>query len=119
MVTALAFGIIVDDTIHFMTKYLRGRKEGLLPSESVQSAFGTVGKALLATTVVFAIGFMVFGASGMANNQALGLLMGITVIVALVADFLFLPPLLMALDGTRETAAQIGERLRREIERTR
>ena len=62
---------------------------------------------------------MVFGASGMANNQALGLLMGITVIVALVADFLFLPPLLMALDGTRETAAQIGERLRREIERTR
>ena len=119
VVTALAFGIIVDDTIHFMTKYLRGRKEGLLPSESVQSAFGTVGKALLATTVVFAIGFMVFGASGMANNQALGLLMGITVVVALVADFLFLPPLLMALDGTRETAAQIGERLRREIERTR
>ena len=115
VVTALAFGIIVDDTIHFMTKYLRGRKEGLLPSESVQSAFGTVGKALVATTVVFALGFMVFGASGMANNQALGLLMGITVIVALVADFLFLPPLLMALDGTRETTAQIRERLKRAI----
>ena len=116
VVTALAFGIIVDDTIHFMTKYLRARKEGLLPSESVQSAFSTVGKALLATTIVFALGFMVFGASGMANNQALGLLMGITVIVALVADFLFLPPLLMALDGTRETGAQIRERLSREIE---
>ena len=72
VVTALAFGIIVDDTIHFMTKYLRGRKQGLLPSESVQLAFGTAGKALLATTVVFALGFLVFGASGIASNQSLG-----------------------------------------------
>ena len=113
VVTALAFGIIVDDTIHFMTKYLRARKEGLLPSESVQSAFGSVGSALLVTTMIFALGFMVFGASGMTNNQALGLLMATTVVIALVADFLFLPPLLMALDGTRETSEQIRERLRR------
>ena len=103
VVTAIAFGIIVDDTIHFMTKYLRGRKSGQSPEESVQSAFGTVGKALLATTVVFALGFMVFGASGMANNQALGLLAGTTVIIALLADFLFLPPLLMILDRRKGT----------------
>ena len=113
VVTAIAFGIIVDDTIHFMTKYVGARKSGLLPSESVQSAFRSVGKALLATTVVFALGFMVFGASGMSTNQALGLLVGMTVIVALVADFLFLPPLLMALDGTRETTKEIRERLGR------
>ena len=116
VVTAIAFGIIVDDTIHFMTKYVSARKSGLLPSESVQSAFGSVGKALLATTVVFALGFLVFGASGMITNQALGLLVGITVIIALLADYLFLPPLLMALDGTRETTAQIRERLRRATE---
>jgi len=103
----------VDDTIHFMTKYASARKSGKLPSESVQSAFHFVGKALLATTVVFALGFMVFGASGMSTNQALGLLVGITVIIALLADFLFLPPLLMVLDGAKETTAQIRERLRR------
>ena len=113
VVTAIAFGIIVDDTIHFMTKYVGARKSGLLPSESVQSAFRSVGRALLATTVVFALGFMVFGASGMSTNQSLGLLVGITVIVALVADFLFLPPLLMVLDGTRETSREIRERLGR------
>ena len=113
VVTAIAFGIIVDDTIHFMTKYVRARKSGLLPSESVQSAFLTVGKALVATTAIFALGFMVFGASGMSTNQALGLLVGITVIIALLADFLFLPPLLMVLDGAKETTAQIRERLRR------
>ena len=116
VVTAIAFGIIVDDTIHFMTKYVNSRKNGLLPSESVQAAFRTVGKALFATTIVFALGFMVFGTSGMATNQALGLLVGITVVVALVADFLFLPPLLMALDGTKETDEQIRERLNRSDE---
>ena len=114
VVTAIAFGIIVDDTIHFMTKYVAARKNGLLPSESVQSAFRSVGKALLATTVVFGLGFMVFGASGLVTNQALGLLTGMTVIIALLADFLFLPPLLMILDSARETTAEIGERLRRE-----
>ena len=116
VVTALAFCIIVDDTIHFMTKYLRSRKEGLRPSESVRSAFSTVGKALLTTTVVFALGFLVFGSSGMAMNQTLGLLTGITVILALAADFLFLPPLLMVLDETRETAERIRERSRHAIE---
>ncbi len=112
VVTALAFGIIVDDTIHFLTKYLRARNQGLLPSESVQSALQSVGKALFATTVVFALGFLVFGASGMASNQALGLLMGITVVIALLADFLFLPALLIALDGAKESTKQIRERLR-------
>ena len=110
VVTAIAFGIIVDDTIHFMTKYLRARREGLLPAESVQRAFGLVGKALLTTTVVFALGFLVFSASGMAGNQVLGLLVGVTVIMALLADFLFLPPLLMALDGDRESGGRIGQR---------
>ena len=98
VVTAIAFGIVVDDTIHFMTKYIRARKSGQSAEESVQTAFRTVGKALLATTAVFALGFLVFGASGMTTNQALGLLVGITVIIALLADFLFLPPLLMVLE---------------------
>ena len=110
VVTAIAFGIIVDDTIHFMTKYIGARKRGLLPSESVRSTFRTVGKALVATTVVFALGFLVFGASGMTNNQTLGLLVGTTVIIALVADFLFLPPLLMVLDGIKATSKGAGGR---------
>ena len=84
-----------------MTKYIRARKSGQTPEESVRGAFRTVGKALVATTVVFALGFMVFGASGMATNQALGLLVGTTVIIALLADFLFLPPLLMVLERFR------------------
>ena len=112
VVTAIAFGIIVDDTIHFMTKYTDSRKAGNLPSESVQIAFRSVGRALFTTTIVFGLGFMVFGASGVVGNQVLGLLVGITVIIALLADFFFLPPLLMLLDETKETSEQIRERLR-------
>ncbi len=112
VVTAIAFGIIVDDTIHFMTKYTDSRKAGKLPSESVQIAFRLVGRALFTTTVVFGLGFMVFGASGVVGNQVLGLLVGITVIIALLADFFFLPPLLMLLDETKETSEEIRERLR-------
>ncbi len=112
VVTAIAFGIIVDDTIHFMTKYTESRKAGKLPSESVQIAFRSVGRALFTTTIVFGLGFMVFGTSGLVGNQVLGLLVGITVIIALVADFLFLPPLLMLLDETKETSEQIRKRLR-------
>ncbi|MXW43659.1 MAG: MMPL family transporter [Candidatus Dadabacteria bacterium] len=112
VVTAIAFGIIVDDTIHFMTKYTDSRKAGKLPSESVQIAFRLVGRALFTTTVVFGLGFMVFGASGVVGNQVLGLLVGITVIIALLADFFFLPPLLMLLDETKETTEEIRERLR-------
>ena len=85
-----------------MTKYIRARKSGQSPAESVQSTFCLVGKALLTTTVVFALGFMVFGVSGIVSNQALGLLTGITVIIALLLDFMFLPPLLMVLDRTEK-----------------
>ena len=116
IVTAIAFGIIVDDTIHFMTKYAESRKAGKLPSESVQMAFRSVGRALFTTTLVFGLGFMVFGASGVVANQVLGLLVGITVIIALLADFFLLPPLLMLLDETKETSEEIRERLRGSIE---
>ena len=98
MVTTIAFGIIVDDTIHFLSKYLKARREGLSAPEAVQSTFHTVGRALLTTTVVLALGFLVLAFSGFESSWALGLLVMLTIIFALLADFLFLPPLLMAID---------------------
>ena len=98
IVTAIAFGIVVDDTIHLMSKYLRARAEGKSPSEAILPTFKLVGKPLLTTTLIFALGFLVFGASGLIANQTLGLLVGMTVVIALVADFLLFPPLLLAID---------------------
>ena len=98
VVTAMAFGIIVDDTIHFLSRYVKARREGLLPPEAVRAAFSTVGKALWTTTAILSLGFLVFASSGFELSWALGLLITITIVFALLADFLRLPPLLMAID---------------------
>lgn len=103
VVTAIAFGIIVDDTIHLMTKYLRARASGKSPSGAIAPVFQLVGKPLLTTTAIFTLGFMVFGTSALASNQTLGVLVGLTIVIALVADLLLFPPLLMALDKFKDT----------------
>ncbi len=98
IVTAIAFGIIVDDTIHLLSSYLRTRDEGKPPAEAIVPTFKQVGKPLLITTLIFALGFLVFGASGLSTNQTLGVLVGLTIVIALIADFLLFPALLVVLD---------------------
>ena len=98
VVTAVAFGIIVDDTIHFLARYRQARRGGLAAPEAVRSAFRTVGRALWTTTAILSLGFLVFAFSGFELSWALGLLITITIAFALLADFLLLPPLLMAID---------------------
>ena len=98
VMTAIAFGIVVDDTTHFLTKYQRARRQGLAAPEAVRSTFNSVGRALWTTTAVLAAGFLVFASSGFEVSWALGLLVTITITFALLADFLLLPPLLMAID---------------------
>ncbi len=102
IVTAVAFAIVVDDTIHLLSKYLNSRAEGKSPAEAIVPTFKLVGRPLLSTTLIFALAFFVFGTSGLATNQTLGLLVGMTVTIALVADFLLFPPLLLALDKTKQ-----------------
>ncbi|MCY4348681.1 MAG: MMPL family transporter, partial [Thiotrichales bacterium] len=98
IVTAIAFGIVVDDTIHFMTRYLKARREGRSSSEAVGVAFRTVGYALLTTTLIMTLGFLVFATSGFTISWTLGFLVALTIGFALLADFLLLPPVLIAID---------------------
>ena len=107
VVMGLTLGIVVDDTVHFLSKYLRARRErGMDANDAVRYAFHTVGIALLVTTLVLIAGFMVLTQSGFKLNADMGLLTAITIALALVADFLFLPPLLMKLDRKREQPAE-------------
>ena len=98
LVTAIAFGIVVDDTIHFMSKYLKSRRDGHSASEAVRATFRSVGFALFSTTSILVLGFLVFATSGFAITWMLGLLVALTLGFALLLDLLFLPPLLIALD---------------------
>lgn len=99
IVTGMTLGIVVDDTVHFLSKYLRARREQqLTPPDAVRYAFSTVGTALWVTSLVLIAGFMVLTQSPFKLNADMGLLTAITIAFALAADFLFLPPLLMKVD---------------------
>ena len=102
MVIGMTLGIVVDDTVHFLTKYLHARRNNnSSPTEAVHYAFGHVGTALWITTFVLVAGFTVLAQSTFKLNGEMGLLTAITILIALIIDFLFLPPLLMLLDKNK------------------
>ena len=104
VVVCLSLGIVVDDTVHFLSKYLRAsREQGLDTEEAIRYAFKTVGNALLVTSAVLVGGFMVMQFSHFNPSNNMGLLLAITILMALLVDFLFLPPLLMFLDKHKST----------------
>lgn len=105
IVTGMTFGIVVDDTVHFLSKYLRARREqGLGPNDAVRYAFHTVGRALTVTTVVLVAGFMVLAMSSFEVNSAMGLMTAAIITIALICAFLLLPPLLMKIEENRADA---------------
>ncbi|MFW1460586.1 efflux RND transporter permease subunit [Vibrio parahaemolyticus] len=98
VVVTLTLGIVVDDAVHFLSKYQRARREGQTAEQAVRYAFHTVGRALWITTVVLVAGFSVLAMSSFRLNADMGLLSAIVIFIALVVDFLFLPTLLMLFD---------------------
>ena len=107
IVITMALGIIVDDSVHFLSKYLRARREGRMSSqEAVRYAFSTVGAALVVTSFILVAGFLVLTLSPFGLNAGMGLLTAIVLLVALGADLLFLPPLLMQIDKAPTLASQ-------------
>ena len=102
VVAGMTLGIVVDDTVHFLSKYLRARRENNMSEvEAVRYAFNTVGVALWVTSLVLVAGFIVLAQSNFALNSDMGAMAAITIGVALVMDFLFLPPLLMKLEENK------------------
>ena len=101
VVISMTMGIIVDDTVHFLTKYQAASTQGLSAKESVVYAFETVGMALTTTTIVLTIGFAVLASSSFVLNAHMGMLTIIIIVAALLVDFIFLPALLAWLEDTR------------------
>ena len=103
IVLAMTLGIVVDDTVHFLSKYLRAQREhGMNSFEATRYAFRTVGVALWITSITLVTGFGALAISSFKVNADMGILSSVTIAFALIADFLFLPPLLMKLSKNRE-----------------
>jgi predicted RND superfamily exporter protein len=104
-VASISLGIIVDDTVHFLSKYVRARGERSLSVEdSIRYAFHNVGTAIVVNTIILTAGFLVMTTSAFKMNVDLGLMTVLAIVFALVLDFLFLPALLLL--GKRERAVE-------------
>ena len=103
VVTGMTLGIVVDDTVHFLSKYIRARRErNLNAEEAVRYAFNSVGIALLVTSIVLVAGFMILAQSHFVLNSEMGLVTSIIIALALALDFTLLPALLMKIDKDKK-----------------
>jgi len=99
-IATMTLGIVVDDTVYFVYKYLRARREHKMePENAVRYAFSMVGIALFSTSIIFICGFGSMVYSNFLMNAQMGIFTVMTVTFALLHDFLLLPTLLMTIDG--------------------
>ncbi len=106
-VASISLGIVVDDTVHFLSKYARARDErGLDAADSIRYAFNSVGTAIVVNTVILAVGFSVLMLSDFKVNSDMGLLTAMAIVFALILDFLLLPALLLLRRGPNVEAVR-------------
>jgi predicted RND superfamily exporter protein len=109
-VASISLGIIVDDTVHLLSKYVRARGERRLSVEdSIRYAFHNVGTAIVVNTVILTAGFLVMTTSAFKMNVDLGLMTVLAIVFALILDFLFLPALLLL--GRRDREPRVAGQL--------
>ena len=107
VVVAMTVGIVVDDTVHFLSKYLRARRQyGRDPEDAVRYAFDTAGRALITTTFVLVAGFLIFVFSPFVPTAQVGVLTAMIIGFALIADLSLLPALLTAVDRSSGERAE-------------
>jgi predicted RND superfamily exporter protein len=95
LVGNVAIGLAVDDTVHFMYNFRKYFEESGDPDFAVMETLHTTGRAMLVTSCVLSIGFFIFMFASMNNLFHFGLLTGLTIIMALLADYFVAPALMV------------------------
>lgn len=91
IIFTIAFGIAVDDTIHFLSKYKLERKKGLSKDEALKETYIGAGKAIIVTSIILLSGFIPLIFSSFASTFYLGLLISFSLFCAILADLFLLP----------------------------
>ncbi len=98
LIFSIAFGISSDGTIYFLSKYrqeLKQNKKSI--SEAISATIMDTGFSMIYTAVILFFGFSIFAASDFGGTAALGLLISITLLVAMVTNLILLPSLLLSI----------------------
>ena len=102
MLFSISIGLVVDDSVHILSKYISARRDGQTPESAVQRSLNEAGPAITITTISLAPGTLILVFSNTFYFQNVALLLTPIIVVALLLDLLFLPPLLIKFDNWLE-----------------
>jgi len=108
MLFSISIGIVVDDSVHILSKYISAMRQGKTPQASVRYSLDKAGSAITITTLSLAVGTFILVFSNTFHFQNVALLLTPIIVVALFLDLLFLPPLLTRFDQWRTARQQAG-----------
>ena len=111
IVFAVIFGIAVDDTIHFLSKYKLALNKGMEREEAIKITFVETGKAIVLTSIILFFGFLVMLFSIHPPSVVVGLLISLTLLSALVSDLLLIPVMIRWMQPAQQEAIQKGEKM--------
>ncbi len=106
VIFTIAFGIAVDDSIHFLSRFRIETLRGLSLEDALKVTTERTGRAIILTSAILLVGFGVLGTSDFHSTMLLGLLTCLTIFVAIVADLFFLPSLIYLLKPDLRKARQ-------------
>ena len=112
MLFSISIGLVVDDSVHVLSKYIFARRQGEVPESAVQYSLEKAGSAITITTLSLAAGTLILVFSNTFYYQNVALLLTPIILVALLLDLLFLPPLLVRFDNWwegRRVSAEVIE----------
>lgn len=98
MLFSISIGLVVDDSVHVLSKYIHARRHGSAPEPAVRYSLDKAGSAITITTLSLAVGTLVLLFSNTYYYQNVALLLTPIIVVALLLDLLYLPPLLVRFD---------------------
>ena len=99
MLLAVSIGLVVDDSVHVLSKYKTARDSGKSPGESIEESISLAGSAITITTLWMSVGIALMGFSSTTIFQNLTSIITPIIVVALFLDLLFLPSLLTRFDS--------------------
>ncbi|MEE2733670.1 MAG: MMPL family transporter [Pseudomonadota bacterium] len=98
MTFSICLGLVVDDTIHFISKYLSARRQGRSPQQAIHDSFIQSGTAIVITSVILICGVLLLSLSNFTVNDTMSLMLAGIISTALLFDLLLLPSLLLFAD---------------------
>jgi len=100
---AIIIGVAVDDTIHFMVKYIEARKRGDSLEDAMKYVMSYAGSAIIFTTIVLSLAFLVFMFSNFNPNYHFGIVTASALVIAVIVDLVALPALLILIDNNKKS----------------